>query len=457
MKILVILCIAYITRLCSCEGLDDIIAKFDGDVTKAQRLIEETKSTLNGAEKVLEEYTKACTKIQNAKKEETEKTIKAFEVARQALEPLEKLDEGNHEQSLGTTPIDAKPEVVEQTAVSSGEDSGGSDVSLHELADGKPTNDAKVKSATNPDTQPPVPSQSPEAIQAALTATASGGPQAQPTPEAFLKATQGHVRGSPIPSVPTGYFSHPPLPSAVKGSHIPSAYTEYLAPPPLPYPNVEGHAIQSEGLSGDIGYFPTPQFQPYSGDGHIDTVSIDPPLPHLYSSAGLSGLKGYTTDVHAGYLPSHPLASTAPSPPFSETGASPGEGSPAPQDVSTPVTLNLDKPDDSKIDTTKNEENNGVKHTIYSPKKDYHISSVVDAGKELWKKAEGYQKFLSAKLSTKENKTLLLISLESGYVYFEKNGNAWKEIKQEQFLKDLHEMRGPGSPTSTVASSQASQ
>ncbi|EKX73670.1 hypothetical protein BEWA_037060 [Theileria equi strain WA] len=174
MKILVILCVAYVLRLCSCESLDDIIARFDGEVAKTQKLLEDAQSTLKGAENALEEYTKACTEIQSSKGKEVEDARKAFETAQKTLgkvsgsdavlqalkkaledldkgakfeppsvesqgkvvkealekvadihdllntvKPLEKLDEGNHEQqSSGTTPVDAKPKVVEHTTVS---------------------------------------------------------------------------------------------------------------------------------------------------------------------------------------------------------------------------------------------------------------------------------------------------------------------------------------------------
>ncbi|AFZ79860.1 signal peptide-containing protein [Theileria equi strain WA] len=45
MKILVILCVAYLSGLCSCESLDDIIAKFDGEVAQTKRLLEDAQSS----------------------------------------------------------------------------------------------------------------------------------------------------------------------------------------------------------------------------------------------------------------------------------------------------------------------------------------------------------------------------------------------------------------------------
>ncbi|EKX72717.1 signal peptide containing protein [Theileria equi strain WA] len=92
MKILVILCVAYLSELCSCESLDDIIATFNGEVAKTQKFLEDAKSTLKGAENALEEYTKACTGIQNSKKEELEKTKTALEDTQKTLDKVPESD-----------------------------------------------------------------------------------------------------------------------------------------------------------------------------------------------------------------------------------------------------------------------------------------------------------------------------------------------------------------------------
>ncbi|EKX72275.1 signal peptide containing protein [Theileria equi strain WA] len=86
MKILAILCVTYALRLCSCRRFDEIAAGFNGEVARAQELIEETKSALRGARNKLKDYTNACTDIQNAKKEELERTRSALETAEKVLE-----------------------------------------------------------------------------------------------------------------------------------------------------------------------------------------------------------------------------------------------------------------------------------------------------------------------------------------------------------------------------------
>ncbi|AFZ79214.1 signal peptide-containing protein [Theileria equi strain WA] len=119
----------------------------------------------------------------------------------------------------------------------------------------------------------------------------------------------------------------------------------------------------------------------------------------------------------------------------------------------TPITLDLSNPDDSKVNVYK-EEDEGVKFEDYSPKEGHHISSVVDAGKELWK-AEAGQKCFLTKSYTKDDISFLVIVINgSDYGldlrYFEKTGGAWRPIEKDDFLKKLNGMSGHN-PTTPIA------
>ncbi|AFZ81007.1 signal peptide-containing protein [Theileria equi strain WA] len=110
------------------------------------------------------------------------------------------------------------------------------------------------------------------------------------------------------------------------------------------------------------------------------------------------------------------------------------------QVTATPITLDLTKPDETKLDV-HTETESGVSFKGYSSKDAFHISSVVEGRTSVWR-ASGDEKCVLAKLSSKGDSSLLLISLESGYVYFEKNGSNWKEIKQDEFNGKLATLMG---------------
>ncbi|AFZ80773.1 hypothetical protein BEWA_001800 [Theileria equi strain WA] len=63
-------------------------------------------------------------------------------------------------------------------------------------------------------------------------------------------------------------------------------------------------------------------------------------------------------------------------------------------------TLDLASPDESKVDILRASRNE-VEKKEYYPKDTSKITTVMDGNKELWKKDEDYQKFLSATLSSK--------------------------------------------------------
>ncbi|AFZ81005.1 signal peptide-containing protein [Theileria equi strain WA] len=106
-----------------------------------------------------------------------------------------------------------------------------------------------------------------------------------------------------------------------------------------------------------------------------------------------------------------------------------------PPKPSTPITLDLAKPDESHINV---EEQNidGVLLKDYLPKDDLHISSVVDGDKELWK-ASGDEKCVFVESYSKGALELLYLetSESSGtkYKYFEKTDGKWNEIDEEPF------------------------
>ncbi|EKX72694.1 signal peptide containing protein [Theileria equi strain WA] len=115
--------------------------------------------------------------------------------------------------------------------------------------------------------------------------------------------------------------------------------------------------------------------------------------------------------------------------------------------ITTPITLDLAKPDETKVNVYKEEED-GVKFEDYSPKNAFHISSVMDGGVTLWK-AEGANEKSTFVQSHTKGSTLITIGIKNGnnYTgkYFEKNADGWKELKRDEFDKKLNEMSKSGS------------
>ncbi|AFZ79498.1 hypothetical protein BEWA_023470 [Theileria equi strain WA] len=100
-----------------------------------------------------------------------------------------------------------------------------------------------------------------------------------------------------------------------------------------------------------------------------------------------------------------------------------------------PITLDLPNIDVSKINV-ETKEDNGVTVKEFSPKDDFHISSVMDSCKELWTAGAGQKCFLVEHYE-KNNVAILYLETDDGNdtksKYFEKVGNEWKNIGKELF------------------------
>ncbi|EKX73864.1 signal peptide containing protein [Theileria equi strain WA] len=118
-----------------------------------------------------------------------------------------------------------------------------------------------------------------------------------------------------------------------------------------------------------------------------------------------------------------------------------------------PNTLDLAKPNESKVKVYKDSKN-GVEHTTYDPKRGSKITSVVDGDRELWKSSGNEECVLAKFLSKGGNSPLLVLFLANGYVYFEKKADGWTSIKKEDYDKKLNEMRNYASPSATPQASQ---
>ncbi|AFZ79896.1 hypothetical protein BEWA_027450 [Theileria equi strain WA] len=117
------------------------------------------------------------------------------------------------------------------------------------------------------------------------------------------------------------------------------------------------------------------------------------------------------------------------------------KGLPVPQSAGQDVTLDLANPDDSNINVDE-QTFDEVLLKSYFPKKDHHISSVVENGVTLWK-ATGDEKCTSVQSHVKDS-TVMTIGIKSGddleAKFFEKNGGVWKTITEEDFDKKLGEI-----------------
>ncbi|AFZ80302.1 signal peptide-containing protein [Theileria equi strain WA] len=110
----------------------------------------------------------------------------------------------------------------------------------------------------------------------------------------------------------------------------------------------------------------------------------------------------------------------------------------------TPITLDLSNPDNSKIKTTRREDN-GIAVKEYVPKDPFYISSVMDGDKEVWKPASEKEEFVFARVSSKGDSSLLLIFLEDAdNRFFEKNANGWTSIDEKDYEQKLAELKYAG-------------
>ncbi|EKX73868.1 signal peptide containing protein [Theileria equi strain WA] len=112
---------------------------------------------------------------------------------------------------------------------------------------------------------------------------------------------------------------------------------------------------------------------------------------------------------------------------------------------STPIALDLNNPDKSKLDVhTETELEVSLKG--YTPKNTFHISSVLEGDKELWKSARAGHKCLIAQYCAKDDATILYLEVEtSGKCstrYSEKIGNEWTSLKENEFNEKAKTMIG---------------
>ncbi|EKX72234.1 signal peptide containing protein [Theileria equi strain WA] len=116
-----------------------------------------------------------------------------------------------------------------------------------------------------------------------------------------------------------------------------------------------------------------------------------------------------------------------------------------PPKPTTPVPLNLANPNESQI-TVETGSYSGVSLKSYTPKDGHHISSVVNADKELWT-AKDKEKCLLAGSYAKGDIELLYLDIDNNgrfdYQYFEKVDGKWNGITQGDFLKKLKERYNP--------------
>ncbi|AFZ80935.1 signal peptide-containing protein [Theileria equi strain WA] len=105
-----------------------------------------------------------------------------------------------------------------------------------------------------------------------------------------------------------------------------------------------------------------------------------------------------------------------------------------------PNTLDLAKPNESKVKVYKDSKN-GVEHTTYDPKRGSNITSVVDGEAKLCA-IPGGEKLLSAEVSSNGESSLLLVSSAArGRVskrHFEKLGGQWKNVTEEHYSRKLN-------------------
>ncbi|EKX72469.1 hypothetical protein BEWA_049360 [Theileria equi strain WA] len=111
---------------------------------------------------------------------------------------------------------------------------------------------------------------------------------------------------------------------------------------------------------------------------------------------------------------------------------------------SSAISLDISVPD--RINLAVHEEIHfKVLEREYSPKKDVNITSVVDSGKELWK-VSGDEKCIFVNQFSLDSSTIIYLRVKNGEVFvpkcFEKTGDTWKEITEDDFFNTLDVMMG---------------
>ncbi|AFZ79411.1 signal peptide-containing protein [Theileria equi strain WA] len=112
--------------------------------------------------------------------------------------------------------------------------------------------------------------------------------------------------------------------------------------------------------------------------------------------------------------------------------------------ITTPITLDLTKPDETKVNMDI-KDSNGVVFSEITPKDGVLISSVVEGRTSVWR-ASGKEEFVFVKHHKKGDSILLTILLkdDNGYTdkYFKKADGKWNEIKQDEFNGKLATLMG---------------
>ncbi|EKX73294.1 hypothetical protein BEWA_054930 [Theileria equi strain WA] len=513
MKILVILCVAYVLRLCGCESLDDIIARFDGEVAKTQKLLEDAQSTLKGAENALEEYTKACTEIQSSKGKEVEDARKAFETAQKTLgkvsgsdavlqalkkaledldkgakfeppsvesqgkvvkealekvadihdllntvKPLEKLDEGNHEQqSSGTTPVDAKPKVVEHTTVSTSDP-----------VEKSPTEENVSEQDTPKDTEK-TSNSAPEESRESVSNEPNETQSEEVTLQKPVEESKTHIEEDVTTTDEAKSEDLKPEKESqsLGSSELIVSTMSTVSKPKFPL-NRTGASATLKLLKPDYSIYQF--FEYHHDDNHIRLVI---PRDSLVVTKILndtktiwSGKRGEVLEYAKVYLNKDKKPELVLVTLITPSGVlrkdyikgTSNNWKEFKGDVSTkinPLKVTTEHKRDSIIDL-KNEKDTyecrifsviflGVPTRSYSPKPGYIVKEVMDGEISLWKAAEGTdERCLSCELYTKYEHNILYLSKRKhgkrDDASFEFSDGTWKSISEEEFLKKFQAM-----------------
>ncbi|AFZ80015.1 hypothetical protein BEWA_028650 [Theileria equi strain WA] len=121
----------------------------------------------------------------------------------------------------------------------------------------------------------------------------------------------------------------------------------------------------------------------------------------------------------------------------------------------TPVPLNLSNPDKSKV-VVYDQYSNEIKTKKYSPRDNYHISSVMEGEVEVWKVDDPNTKCRIVRGYAKDGIEILYLHIDCNgspnSKHFEKKNGAWHEMDINTYDKKLKEIRGePEEPEEPVS------
>ncbi|EKX73077.1 104 kDa microneme-rhoptry antigen precursor, putative [Theileria equi strain WA] len=125
-----------------------------------------------------------------------------------------------------------------------------------------------------------------------------------------------------------------------------------------------------------------------------------------------------------------------------------------------PATLDLVTPDSKKIDVYTETESE-VSFQEFSPKRAFHISSVVDSGATLWEASGAGQKCKLVESYAKDGVELLYLetseSTGTKSKYFEKTGGVWKNISEKEFNEKAKALIGESGKNASLNISHPSR